>query len=249
MQTVRDSLELLLFSTDSILVRESEQAGVDGFIIDWEDRSRFGREHEKSGQQMPDTVEDLGRISNLVQTPVWCRINQPGDWTLNEIEAAIQHGADLILLPMVRTPDEVALFLEQVAGRAQVGILVETVEACNCAEELSSFTLDRVYVGLLDLSLSRGTKDIFAPLRDGTIEHLRDIFYHTPFGVGGLTTIDKGYPLASTEIMANLAHLKCNFTFLRNSFKRDIIGKNIQHELSLIRATWKQLQSRQMMQV
>lgn len=233
-----NNIELFLFTNDSSLVNEADQAGVDGFIIDWEERSKVNRQHALSDLHTPDTTEQLATISSQCQRPIWCRINQMGDWTENEIEQAIAHGADLILLPMARKPQEVESFLALVAGRVQTGILVETVEACECADQLATLPLDRIYVGLLDLAISRNSTDLFTPLTDGTVEQLRNSFDKASFGVAGLTTIDAGCPIPSLELMAHLIRLGCDFTFLRNSFKRDIVGKNMHEELKQIRAAW-----------
>ncbi len=235
-----NNVELLLFSTDPSIVEEADRAGMDGFIIDLEDRYRFQRQLVDDAQS-PDTHEDLSIVSSQTQRPVWCRINQPGQWTEEEVEQAITHGADLILLPMVRQPEEVEYFLSLVSGRTQTGILIETVEACDCAQQLASFPLDRIYMGLFDLALSRNSNDLFNPLTDGTVERLRNIFAKSQFGVGGLTTVDAGAPVPCLELMAHLVRLGCDFTFLRNSFKRDIAGKNIKKELNLIRTAWAQL--------
>lgn len=235
-------IELLLFSKDLSLVEVADRAGMDGFIIDWEDRERFQRQ-QLAGEPV-DTTDDLQRITSITQRPVWCRINQPGEWTEAEVEQAIEHGADLILLPMVRSPDEVKHFLSLVAGRTQTGVLVETVEACACAPQLAALPLDRVYVGLFDLLRSRGGGDLFEPLTDGTVERLRHVFHTSAFGVAGLTTVDRGAPIPCLELMAHLQRLGCDFTFLRNAFKRDIVGRDMAEELRRIRASWKQLSMR-----
>ena len=236
-----NNIELFLFSSEPAIVEEADLAGIDGFIIDWENRDDLGRQQTHSDRYRPDSNDDLARLTGQSQKPVWCRINQSGMHTENEIELALKHGADLILLPMVRQPDEVEYFLSLVSGRAQTGILVETVEACDCAAQLASLPLDRVYVGLLDLAISRDSSELFKPLTDGSVEQLRKTFHNTRFGVGGLTTVDTGKPIPCLELMAHLHRLGCDFTFLRNSFKRDIAGKNIKEELNLIRAAWAQL--------
>lgn len=238
------SLEMLLFTKDHALVEEADQAGLDGFIIDWEDHTRFQQEEHQAESQDVDTPDDLKHTSTLTDRPVWCRINQPGAWTKEEVDLAIALGADLILLPMVRRPEEVEAFLALVSGRAQTGILVETVEACTCAPQLAALPLDRVYVGLLDLSISRGGGGFFAPFTDGTAEQLRNTFHATSFGIGGLTTVDCGAPMPSIEIMAHLHRLGCDFTFLRNAFKRDIEGRDMAEEVLRMRAAWNQLTSR-----
>jgi hypothetical protein len=179
---------------------------------------------------------------------VWCRINEPEVWTAKEIELAISYGADLILLPMVRTPEQVEQFLALIAGRTQTGILVETMEACSCAKQLADLQLDRVYVGLFDLYLSRGSGNIFTALTDGTVAELRNNFRHTSFGVGGLTTVDRGDPVPCLELMAHLIRLDCDFTFLRNTFKQDIVERNLAEELQRIRGAWTELSANQQKQ-
>lgn len=236
-----NNIELLLFSHEPSMVSKASLAGIDGFIIDWEDHSDINRQHPQSHFQAPDTCDDLARVTSLSQKPVWCRINQLGSHTENEIKLALSHGADLILLPMVRQPEEVEHFLSLIAGRAQTGILIETVDACNCAAQLAALPLDRVYVGLLDLAICRGSNDLFKPLTDGTVEQLRNIFSEHSFGVGGLTTVDAGAPVPCLELMAHLVRLGCDFTFLRNSFKRDVAGRNLKEEISRIRTAWAQL--------
>lgn len=239
-----EDIELLLFSTHAPTVEKADRAGIDGFIVDWEDRNRFQRKHNAADQRSADTEVDLARISGTTGRPVWCRINQPGDWTPHEVEQAIENGADLILLPMVKSPEEVEHFLSLVGQRARKGILVETVEACECAEELATLPLDRVYVGLFDLSMSRGSEHLFNPLMDGTVETLRDVFRQKRFGVGGLTTVDGGKPVPCLELMAELSRLECDFTFLRNSFMRDVAGKQMSREVAEVRKAWKQISAR-----
>ena len=236
-----NKLELFLFSHQPSMVETADKAGIDGFILDWEDRNRFQRQSIGDSVQAPDNHEDLARVSSLSQRPAWCRINEPGEWTEDEVELAIAHGADLILLPMVRKPEEVEDFLSIVSDRVQTGILVETTEACDCAAQLATLPLNRIYVGLFDLSISRNSDDLFKPLMDGTVERLRNIFHASKFGVGGLTTVDAGSPVSCLELMAHLARLGSDFTFLRNSFKHDIAGKNMQDELAAIHAAWAQL--------
>ncbi len=234
-------IELIFFATEPATVEAADRAGMDGFIVDWEDRCRFQRQHAASDTAPPDTAEDLECVASHARRPTWCRINQAGDWTRDEVELAITLGADVILLPMVRGPNEVATFLSLVAGRVQTGILVETVEACRCARQLAALPLDRVYTGLFDLSISRGHKDMFSPLTDGTVERLRNAFRNTSFGVAGLTTLDGGNPIPCLDLMGHLVRLGCDFTFLRNSFKRDLAGRNLQNELLRIRSAWAEL--------
>ena len=150
------------------------------------------------------------------------------------MEQAVETGADELLLPMVRTPAEVERTLALVRGRAGLGILVETREAVAAADELARLPLSRVYVGLNDLSIDRGTATIFAPLADGTLDDVRERFEGVRFGFGGLTLPDAGTPIPSRLLAGELARLRCDFTFLRRSFFRDVAGRDVAAEVARI---------------
>ena len=96
-----------------------------------------------------------------------CRINSYGTTTIDEVESAIQAGADEILIPMVRRLYDVEQVLMQVRERCKVGILLETIAATQIAPELARLPLARVYVGLNDLGIERRTPNIFTAIADG----------------------------------------------------------------------------------
>jgi hypothetical protein len=76
-------------------------------------------------------------------------------------------------------------------------------------------------VGLNDLMIDRGRTSLFEPLVDGTVEAIRQHF-EMPFGVGGLTLPDRGSPIPCRLLMAEMARLDSDFSFLRRSFLRDV---------------------------
>ncbi|MGH2739543.1 MAG: aldolase/citrate lyase family protein [Actinomycetota bacterium] len=220
--------ELLLFSTDPLLIDVAVAGGVGGIIVDWENVGKRSRQSGADTQINQDTVEDLRRVRAATKAPVVCRINGPGPEIGVEIEAAIGAGADEILVPMVRSVEEVEGVLELVRSRCGVGILVETRTAVAIAKELALLPLRRVYVGLNDLAIERRTSTIFDALVDGTVEKIRRLF-EMPFGFGGLTLPEAGDPIPCRLLVAELARLSCDFSFLRRSFHRDI-----QHRDSLV---------------
>jgi len=98
-----------------------------------------------------------------------------------------------------------------------------------------------VYVGLNDLAISRGTPCIFTALTDGTVERLREAFADTPFGFGGLTVVELGHPIPCLRLLEEMARLRSSFTFLRRSFRRDIVGRDAATVVAAIQATWRAL--------
>lgn len=227
---MNSEFQLLLFSTEPPLILEAVQAGVDGIIVDWEHIGKEERQRFADTQINRDTVDDLQRVRACTGTMVVCRINRYGGTIDNELELAITSGADEILLPMVQSVGEVDHVLNRVAGRCGVGILVETVAALSLVEELGRLPLSRVYVGLNDLAIERKAPNIFTALADGTVDWVR-IHFNVPFGFGGLTLPDHGFPVPCRLLIAEMARLNCSFSFLRRSFLRDIQGRSMSIEI------------------
>jgi 2-keto-3-deoxy-L-rhamnonate aldolase RhmA len=224
---------LTLFCTDLAFVRAVVAAGVDEIIVDWE---RIGKESRQSGfdtEINADTLDDLVRVRAATTARVVCRLNRFGPWTPGEVEEAIGGGADEILLPMVRSCDEPAAVIRQARGRCGVGILVETVEAVREADALGRLPLSRVYVGLNDLAIDRGLTNLFVSVIDGTVERVRRAF-EVPFGFGGLTLPERGAPIPCRLLIAEMARLETRFTFLRRSFRRDVVGRDLRLEVPRI---------------
>jgi HpcH/HpaI aldolase/citrate lyase family protein len=225
--------ELFLFSTDANTIREAIAAGVAGVIVDWERAGKIERQRYVDTEINEQTIEDLHAVRAATEAKVLCRINSFGVTTEEEIENAIGAGVDEILLPMVRTVEEVGVTLDLVRQRCGVGILVETVDAVEQAAQLARLPLSRVYVGLNDLMIDRADTSIFTAVLDGTVSRIRSM-WDLPFGVAGLTVVDGGWPIPCRLLIAEMARLGCHFTFLRRSFHRDIRGRALEEEIPRI---------------
>ena len=234
-------IDLHLFTTDPATARNAVEAGITAFVVDWEWRAKEARQSGFDTEINRDSADDLARVSQVAGSRRICRINRFGPWTSGEVELAIESGATHLLLPMAERPAEVEAYLEMVGGRVRTGILVETRGACACASDLAGLGLDAVYVGLNDLAISRGTPCIFTALADGTVERLREAFGNTPFGFGGLTVVELGHPIPCLRLLEEMARLRSRFTFLRRSFRRDIVGRNVAAEVARIQETWRLL--------
>ena len=225
-------IDALVFSTDAAFAAAVVRAGAAGVIVDWERRGKRERQAGFDTQVNADTAADLQRVRAATDGPVLCRVNGWGPGSQAEIDRAIALGADELLLPMVRRPEEVDAALAAVAGRCRLGILVETTEAVRRADELLRRPLSRVYVGLNDLMIDRGGRTLFAALVDGTVDRVRAA---TPtelaFGVAGLTLPEAGHPVPCRLVAAELARLDASFTFLRRSFHADVAGRDLAIEL------------------
>ena len=218
-------MDLFLFTTDAAWGRDVVAAGAAGLVVDWERRGKLRRQAGEGTQINGDTPADLSRVRAATPGRLVCRINGFGPWTAAEIDEAVDRGADEVLLPMVRSTDEVDRTLDLAAGRCPVGILVETQDAVDRAAQLARRPLARIYLGLNDLRIDRASSELFRPLVDGTVETVR-AQAAMPFGVGGLTLPGGGFPVPGDLLAAELIRTGADFTFLRRSFTADMAGRD-----------------------
>ena len=236
-------MDLFAFTADPVRAAAVVDAGAAGVIVDWERRGKARRQAGQDTQINEDTAADLAAVRSATPGRVLCRVNGAGPWTAAEIALAVELGADEVLLPMVRTPDEVDLALDAVGGRCGLGILVETQDAVRCVAALARRPLSRVYLGLNDLRIDRGADALFAPLVDGTAEAVARAV-DVPFGVAGLTLPEHGRPVPSRLLAGELARLGAAFTFLRRSFWADTGGRDLDVAVPRMLAACAQARSR-----
>ena len=235
--------ELCLFHSNLQHTLSAVQAGIPSIVIDWECKGKQLRQQNYDTQINAHTLTDLDHVRQSTDAHLICRINQIGSHTPSEVERAIRVGADEILVPMIRTPDEVELVLKIADQKVPIGILIETIDAVDCAKSLSRFPLSRVYVGLNDLAIERKSRNLFLPITDGTIDSLRP-YFSCPFGFAGLTLPDLGHPIPCSLIIAELLRLEASFSFLRRSFFKDTTGKNLNLAVENLKAALQKAHSR-----
>lgn len=207
-------------------------------VVDWERRGKRRRQVGADTQINADTPDDLSAVRAATAGVVLCRVNPWSRWTPAEIDLAIALGADEILLPMVRRPEEVDAAIDVVDGRCGLGILVETTEAVRRVDELVRRPLSRLYVGLNDLMIDRGGGPLFLALVDGTVDRVAGAAAGAgiAFGVAGLTLPEAGRPVPCRLVLGALARAGASFTFLRRSFWADTAGRDLHVEVPRILA-------------
>ena len=196
------ALTLMYITNNPEVARIAQAAGVDRI---WVDMEYIGKEERQGGLdtvKSRHTIADVKKIRQVVTTSeLMVRINpihEPSDrypGTEEEAEQTIAAGADVIMLPMFRTKDEVQRFLKAVNGRAKTMLLFETPEAVTNADEILSLPgIDEVHVGLNDLHLAYGMKFMFELLCDGTVRRLCEKFRAcgVKYGFGGIARVGLG---------------------------------------------------------
>lgn len=210
-----------------------EQAGIDWIFLDMEFIGKNARQGGLDTVQNHHTVKDVASVKAAVKNAkVLVRVN-PIHETLSdypssedEIEASIEAGADILMLPFFKTVEEVKEFVRLVDGRAQTLLLLETVEAASIIDEILEVSgIDMIHIGLNDMHLELGMKFMFELLANGTVEKLGEKIKSKgiPFGFGGIATFDGG-ALPGSMVLKEHVRLGSSMVIVSRSFcNTDII--------------------------
>lgn len=205
----------------------AEKNGVQRIFVDMEYIGKSDRQGGMDTVQSFHTVEDVALIKKCLTTSkLMARCNPIHDKTdkysssKEEIDAIVDAGADIIMLPFFKTKKEVEQFINLVDGRAKTLLLFETPESLACVDEILEVKgIDEVFVGLNDLSLGYGMKFMFQLLADGTVERLCAKFKAKglPYGFGGIAGLGKG-SLPAERVIAEHYRLGSTCAILSRSF-------------------------------
>jgi hypothetical protein len=234
MTPLDENFNLFLFHRDIDVSVACLEAGAAGVIVDLEN---WGKQQRQSGYDTEINdhgIADLCALRSRTDRPILCRVSQP-DPDDQELSAVIGEGANEIIVPMLTSADQAERILFRVDGACKVTLMIETCGAVAEIKKIASLSADRIYVGLNDLRIDRGSPTIFTPLKDGLLDELRNSIGDLAFGFGGLTLPGHGSPLPGHHLYAEMARLGCGFTFLRRSFYRDAAHLDPAEALSAIR--------------
>ena len=220
-------LKLMYITNQPEIARIAESAGADRIFVDMEFIGKDARQKGLDTVKSHHTVEDAANIKRAVsKAEVLVRIN-PIHTALpdyvssaDEIDAAIDAGADILMLPYFKTAAEVKEFVRLVGGRTTTMLLLETPEAVESVDEILTVPgIDEIHIGLNDLSLGYGMKFMFELLADGTVERLCLKFRRKGirYGFGGIASIGKGM-LPSEYVIKEHYRLGSTCAILSRSF-------------------------------
>ncbi len=221
------ALKLMYITNQPEIACIAEGAGVDRIFIDMEYIGKSARQSGMNTVQSHHTVDDVKMIRRAVsKAQVMVRINPlhkgSSEYVSSkkEIDAVIEAGADLVMLPYFTTVREVEDFVMLVDGRAKVIPLLESADALKLVDQMLEVPgIDEIYVGLNDLSLDLHKKFMFELLADGTVEDLCHKFKKKgiPYGFGGIGRIGKG-DLPAENIIREHYRLGSTCAILSRSF-------------------------------
>ncbi len=219
-------LKLMYITNRQDVAKIAQKNGVDRIFVDME---YLGKNERQPGDTVKSshTIKDVENVrSVLTDSELLVRVNpiteKSADFcgSQEEIKKTINAGADIIMLPMAKTPQELEKFVKLVDGRAKTMFLLETAQASeNIDDMLNVDGINQIHIGLNDLHLAYGKKFMFELLVDGTVEKLcekikqKDI----PYGFGGIARIGFG-TLPSEYVIAEHYRLGSQSAILSRSF-------------------------------
>jgi hypothetical protein len=247
------TMKLMLITNNPEIAIEAQTAGVDRIFVDLEINGKFKRQGHLDTVISSHTMGDISLIREVLdKSELLVRINPIHERTKSEIEEAIFRGADIIMLPMFKTPNEVENFVNLVNGRAKTCLLIETSQALVRIDEILKIEkIDEIHIGLNDLHISMGIDFMFELLSGGIVEYLCGKFNEKGirYGFGGIARLGKGTLRAET-ILGEHYRLGSNMVILSRTFhnRAETIAElkneiSITHEIQKIRNYERVLQS------
>jgi HpcH/HpaI aldolase/citrate lyase family len=207
-----DAFVLTLWTADPRLAARADAAGIDRVGVDFE---RLGKRERQSGLGTwisPHTLADLAAVGAALRSArLFARVNPLNPASEDELERVIGRGAQVVMLPMFTTAEEVAEFVRLLAGRADPVLLVEQRAAVERIEEIVAVPgVREVHIGLNDLALDMGAQNRFAVLLSDEVERVSEatLAAGLRFGLGGLGRVDdETLPIPSDLLYAQHVRL------------------------------------------
>ena len=245
------ALKLMYITNKAEVAFLAEKYGVDRIWIDLETAGKAERQKGRDSVKSNHTIEDIRAIAPFLSAAeMLVRINPWSEASEKEIDAVIEAGADMIMLPMWKSADQVSRFADAVGGRCKTTLLLETKEAEACLDEVlqryreGDLFFDEIHIGLNALHISYGLTFMFELLTNGTVERICRKIQDAgiPYGFGGIAKIGEG-DIPAEKIILEHYRLRSTRAILSRSFCDHSKVKDIEEIDSLFRENMRKLRA------
>lgn len=224
------NLKLMYITNQPAVAAIAEKYGTDWIFVDLETLGKEERQKGMNTIKSHHTIDDVKNVKfSLTKSRLLVRINPIHNGTKKEIDAVIENGADIIMLPMWKSVNDVKTFIEFVDGRCKTMLLLETKEAYEILDNVLKLKgIDSIHIGLNDLHLSFGLTFMFELLSNGVVEDICNKIKPTgiPYGFGGIAKIGEGM-LPAEKIVMEHFRLGSTQAILSRSFCNVELCKNL----------------------
>lgn len=217
-------MEFMIIENDVDKCKFYDECGVDRIFIDTERLGKTERQGHLNTVISNHEISDIKKIKPLLrQAKILVRINSFHDKTRNEVEEAIEAGADIIMLPMFTKPSEVSNFVKYVNGRVKVSLLLETPAALFRLDDIISISgIDEIHIGLNDMHLALGLDfmlEIYkSPILELACKKIRE--RGISLGIGGVAPLEMG-DVEGKYVVYEALRLGSERSILSRAFPKD----------------------------
>lgn len=199
--------------------------GVNRIFIDMEHIGKDRRQGHLNAHRATHTIDDVMNVRTAIpHTELMVRVNPVYEGTEAEVNGAINAGADIIMLPMFTTAEEVKYVADLISGRVRFCPLLETPQALVRLDDILNCTegIDEIHIGLNDLHLGMKLSFMFEVLTGGLVEFASEKIRKKGirFGFGGIARIGQG-AVAAELILGEHVRLGSEMVILSRTFHKN----------------------------
>lgn len=236
-------LKLMYLTANAEAARRAQDAGADRIFVDLEYINKAERQRGRNTLISHNTVDDVQRVRSAISdAQLLVRVNPMNPGLTAEVDAAVESGADIVMLPMIVDADDVRGFVDAVGGRARTCLLLETAQAFVRMDDIVDVPgVDEVYVGLNDMHICLGLDFMFELLSGGVVDYMAAKARERglPFGFGGIARIGEG-ALPAELILGEHYRLGSSSVILSRTFRgesgADQVAPDLELEIARLRA-------------
>lgn len=214
-------MEFIYITNNPQLAQYAQNCDVDRIMIDLEYLGKKERQGHLDTVISGHSLQDINIVRKVLhKSKLQVRVNPIHSGSEREINEVISQGADIVMLPMFKTRQEVERFISIINGRATNSLLLETAQALVRVDDILQVDgIDEVYIGLNDLHLSMGLDFMFELLSGGIVEYLARKIKRRGirFGFGGISRLGKGI-LDSRLVLSEHVRLGSQVVILSRDF-------------------------------
>ncbi|MDD4417027.1 MAG: aldolase/citrate lyase family protein [Proteiniphilum sp.] len=233
-------MEFISITNDPMVARLFESAGIHDVMVDLEIIGKQERQQGLNTVISCHSMDDISTIRNvLTKSNLLVRVNPIHAGSKDEIEEVIARKADIVMLPMFTTAEEVAQFVEAIEGRAKVYLLLETAQAMVRIDDILAVNgIDAIHIGLNDLSISMGLDFLYEPLIGGIVEYIcsKIKVHKIKYGFGGVSRLSRGKLILSEHfrLWSQMVIINRDFRYYMESYEEIIQTVDMKYEIDLI---------------
>lgn len=226
-------IDLLCITNAPLLAAQYDRLPGMRLFVDLE---RHGKAERQAGRNTFISTHqrgDIGKVKAvLTNSKLMVRVNPVDlhrlDASREEVDGVIAQGADMLMLPMFTSTQQLQAFARLVGGRVPLVPLLETAAALASVEAwINTPGIHEVFVGLNDLHVSLGCRFMFEPLVMGHVERVALAAKQAGvrFGFGGIARANEGL-LPGRDVLAEHVRLGSQAVILSRTFNRQAVGES-----------------------